>query len=333
MATIKEVSQQANVSMATVSRVLTGSAPVAELTRQRVLTVMRELGYTPNAFARSLATNRSGGLGVVVNDISSPYFGPVLHGIESVVEAKGLHLIVSSGHRRAESERRAVEFLLQRRSDALILYVEEMPDDDLLALSQGPTPVVIVGRYVAELAARSIYFDNEKGGMLATQHLLEQGHRRIAHIAGPLSIHDSRERLAGYRRALEAAGLAYDQRFVVEADFQEEGGKQATKRLLRRELGLTAIFVGNDQMAAGALLALREAGLAVPADVSVVGYDDVFIARYLYPALTTIRQPMQEMGRAAAHIALAALGNVTGEEVMHRFEPSLVKRESVASPP
>jgi LacI family transcriptional regulator len=293
---------------------------------------MKELGYTPNAFARSLATNRSQGIGVVVNDLSSPYFGPMLHGIEAVVEPLGMHLIVSSGHARAEAERRAVDFLCRRRSDALILHVEEMSDHDLLALSRGSTPVVVVGRQVAEFAERSVYLDNEKGGMIATQHLLERGHRRIAHITGPLFIHDSRERLAGYRRALEAAGLAYDERLVIEADFQEEGGKVAAKRLLERKLGVTAIFVGNDQMAAGALLALREAGLAVPEDVSVVGYDDVLIARYLYPALTTVRQPMKEMGEAAARIALAALGYLVGEEVTPRFEPNMVVRESVVSP-
>lgn len=332
MATIKEVSQRANVSMATVSRVLTGNAPVADATRQRVLRAVRELGYSPNAFARSLATNRSGGIGVVINDLSSPYFAPMLQGIESVVEPMGFHLMVSSGHARVEPERRAVDLLCQRRSDALILHVELMSDDDLLALSKGPTPLVIIGRLVAELAERSVYLDNERGGLLATRHLLERGHRRIAHIAGSLALHDSRERLTGYRRALEEAGLAYDARFVVEGDYQEESGKRATQRLLGRGLGFTAIFVGNDQMAVGALLALREAGLSVPHDVSIIGYDDVFIARYLHPGLSTIRQPLRDMGRAAARLVLADLGVAPGEEVMRKFEPSLIVRESVASP-
>jgi LacI family transcriptional regulator len=334
VATIKEVSRLANVSMATVSRVLTGSAPVASATRERVLAAVRELGYTPNAFARSLATDRSGGIGVVVNDLGSLYFGAMLHGIEEVVEAAGMHLVVSGGHAKAASEKRAVDFLRQRRCDALILRVEETSDDDLIAWSQDKAPVVVVGRSIAELGKCSVYLDNEMGGELATRYLVEQGHTRIAHVSGPLSLHDSRERLVGYRRALEAAGIVYDKRFVVEGNFLEEGGKQAMRRLLGRDLDFTAVFVGNDQMAAGALLALREAELEVPKDVSIVGYDDILIARYLYPALTTVRQPLREMGEAAARLALAALGKLDFplEEVTRRFEPSLVIRESVASP-
>lgn len=335
MTTIKEVSHIAQVSMATVSRVLTGSAPVAESTRARVLAAMQQTGYTPNAFARSLATNRSGSIGVVVNELSSPFYGGIVRGIEEVVEAAGLHLMVSSGHADRALERKAVESLRQRRADALIVQLETVLDYDLLRWAAHAIPLVIVCRYVPELAERCVYLDNVLGGYLATKQLLAHGHRRIAHITGWLAIKDARDRLEGYRQALLESGIPYDEGLVIEGNFVEEGGQRGMKRLLRRKLDFTAIIAGNDQTAAGALHTLREYGLQVPHDVSLIGYDDVILARYLYPALTTIRQPLVEMGRAAAQLALTALGAFkadAGEEVIRKFEPTLVVRESVARP-
>jgi ABC-type sugar transport system substrate-binding protein len=161
-----------------------------------------------------------------------------------------------------------------------------------------------------------------------THHLIACGHRRIAHITGPLAIDDSRARLQGYQRALEAAGISFDERLVIEADFHESGGRQATQALLKRQLDFTAIFVGNDQMATGALDALKEAGLTVPDDISLIGFDDVLFAQYLTPKLTTIRQPLFEMGQAAAQRALDLLGNKE-TEVKGKFDPELVIRQSV----
>lgn len=328
MPTIREVSRRAQVSASTVSRVLNGTAPVAEETRKRVLAAVAELSYRPNSFARSLATNRSGGIGVSVNDLASPYYGAMLHGIEAAVEAAGMHMVVSSGGADRRKEREAVEFLLERRPDALIVHLEATPDLELLELMRSPVPVVLLGRHLADTSERCVYLDNETGGELATGYLLANGHRRVAHIAGPLSFPDARARLQGYRQALENAGLAFDERLVAEADFLEEGGYRAAKRLLARETAFSAIFSANDQMAAGALQALREAGIRVPDEISVMGYDDVLFARYLSPALTTIRQPLVEMGQAAARIALDVLdGRET--EVKGKFEPELVARESV----
>lgn len=332
MATIREVSRLANVSPSTVSRVLTGNAPVAEETRERVMAAVRELGYQPNTFARGLVTNRSEGIGVVINEISSPFYSTIVQGIEEVVEAHGKHLIVSSGHAREAVEREAVEFLRQRRCDALILHLEAISDYDILQWVEGDTPIVIVGRYVAELPDRCIHLDNVAGGYLATKHLIEHGHRKIAHITGWMAIQDARDRVEGYRRALEDAGIPFDDMLVVEGDFVEEGGQRGARRLLERDRDFTALIAGNDQTAAGAMRVFREYGLRVPQDISVIGYDDVLLARYLHPALTTIHQPLAEMGRAAGQLALAALGEVQGEGVTRRFDPELVVRESVARP-
>jgi LacI family transcriptional regulator len=328
MATIREVSRLARVSMATVSRVLNDTVPVAEATRDRVLAAVAELDYRPNRFARSLATNRSGGLGVIVKALSSPFFSPMLHGIENVAESQGMHLMVSSGHVDAHTERRALDFMLDRRPDALILDVEGLSDDFLGELAAGPIPLFFIGRLLPKIPERCVYLDNVAGGVLMTKHLIERGHRRIAHITGLLAIHDSRERLAGYRTALEEAGIEFDPDLVVESDFQEQGGERALRELLAKGTEFTAVFAANDQMAAGALAALRDAGRDVPGEISLVGHDDILLARYLFPALTTARQPIAEMGAAVTTMALAALGANT-EEVRHRFEPTLVSRASV----
>lgn len=329
MATIREVSRLAGVSTATVSRVLNGTTPVATATRERVLEAIARLDFKPNTFARGLATNRSGGIGITVNEISSPSFGAFINGVEQVVRAEGIHLIVSSGSADAVLERASVDFLLERRCDGLIVQADALPDEALADLVRhASVPVVVFGRAIAEVADACVVLDNERGGALATECLLRHGHRHIGHVAGPLSFADARDRHAGYRRALEAAGVAYDERYVVASTFLEEGGASAVTQLIERVPKLSAVFVANDQMAAGAMRALRERGLRVPDDVSVVGYDDVFLARYLTPALTTVRQPLVEMGRAAAEVLLARV-NGDRRGVMQRFEPALIERQSV----
>lgn len=306
--------------------------PVTKANRAAVLAAVKELDYRPNAFARSLATNRSGAIGVVVNEVSGLFYGGIVQGIESVVEAHGLNLIVSSGHRSIERERQAFESLLQSRADALILLVTASSDYDLIELANRDRPVVIIGRHIEELSDNCVFVDNVRGGYIATRHLLELGHRRIVHLTGNLGMKDGRDRLEGYKAALREAEIEYDEALVVEAEFVEASGHQGMERLLRRGLDFTAVFAANDQSAAGALLALKEAGIAVPGDVSVVGFDDVLLARYVSPALTTVGQPFVEMGRAAARIALDNIGVTTSTEIVKRFEPQLVERESAAPP-
>jgi LacI family transcriptional regulator len=332
MATIKDVSRLAKVSVSTVSRVLNGVVPVTDAKRQAVLDAIERLGYRPNVFARSLATNRSGGIGVVVNELSSPMYAAILQGIEDVIEGQGMHMIVSSGHATRQLERTAYRFLMERRTDALVLQLEATPDDDLLAWTKLETPIVIVGRHIPELADRCIHLDNVQGGHLATRYLIGHGHRRIAHITGNMALKDARDRVDGYRQALFEAGIPFDESLLVEGNFVEAGGHSGMQRLLDRDTGFTALFAANDQTAAGAMDVLRSRGLRVPDDVSVIGFDDVFLARYVYPPLTTIRQPLVEMGQAAAWLTLSALGACASREVIRKFEPVLVERESVAAP-
>jgi len=328
MSTIREVSQAAGVSISTVSRVLNRSGPVSKHAQERVLAAVAQLGYFPNTFARGLVTKRSGGIGATVTDLSDPFFGLMLKGIEGRVEQAGMHLIVTDGHGQLHAERESVAFLTRHNADAIIAYLQQVPDPEILEWAHPGRPLIVVARNVAGMAARCLHIDNVLGGGLATHHLLSMGHQTIAHISGPMALVDGRDRLRGYRTALEKAGLHYDPERVVEADFTPAGGAAAMAHLLDRGNAFTAVFAGNDQMAAGAMDVLRNRGLRVPDDVSVVGFDDLPMVRYLYAPLTTVRQPILEMGRAAADLALAAL---RGEEVevSRGFEPELVVRHSV----
>ena len=328
MPTIREVSRVAGVSISTVSRVLNRSGPVSERTQERVLAAVSQLGYYPNSFARGLVTKRSGGIGATVTDLSDPFFGLMLKGIEERVEQGGMHLIVTDGHGQVHAERESVAFLRRHNADAIIAYLQQVPDAEILEWARSDRPIVVVARRVPSMTARCLFIDNVAGGEIATRHLLSTGHQRIAHIAGPMALVDGRDRLEGYRRALAAAGVTFDPELVVEADFTPAGAAAAMTRLLERDTSFTALFAANDQMAAGAMDVLRTRGLAVPEDVSVVGFDDLPMVRYLYAPLTTVRQPVQEMGRAAADLALAVL---RGEEVevSRGFEPELVVRHSV----
>ena len=328
MSTIREVSRAAGVSISTVSRVLNHSGPVSQGARARVLAAVEKLGYTPNVFARGLVTKRSGGVGATVTDLSDPFFGLMLKGIEERVERAGMHLIVTDGHGQVHAERESLAFLTRHHADAIIAYLQQVPDAEIVQWARPERPVVVVARNVPGIGPFCLYIDNVRGGDLATRHLIAMGHEQIAHISGPMALVDGRDRWEGYRSALRTAGLEYDPRRVVEADFTPEGGGAAMVRLLERDVPFTAVFAGNDQMAAGAMDVLRTRGRQIPGDVSVVGFDDLPMVRYLYAPLTTVRQPILEMGRAAADLALAAL---RGEEVevSRGFEPELVVRHSV----
>jgi LacI family transcriptional regulator len=330
--TIIAVSKHAGVSTATVSRVLNDSSAVKPETRERVLNSIKALGFRPNGAARALGAGKSFGVGVMVGDLGSPFFGQVVKSIEAEVRSAGLHVLVTNGGFSPEAEATAHDFLRQRRSEALILHIDGTADHDLIEWSKGGAPLVVLGRNVPELPGQCVYLDNQRGGFMATQYLIDRGHKRIAHVSGPLKSpynYDSRARLEGYRQALQHNAIKVSKSLFIESDFTEAGGYAAAQELLGRGSPFTAVFVSNDQMAAGVMQALRDAKLSIPEDVSIVGYDDLVFTRYLSPQLTTVRQPLEEMGRAAALLALKALG-VHSKSVQYRFEPELIKRQSVA---
>lgn len=323
--TLEQVAHAAGVSPSTVSRILNGTATVSEEKRQAVDEAIRTLGFRPNPVARGLAGGRTLSVGVLTQTISSPFYGEALHGIEDELEQVGYIPLFVSGHWQESEERKALDALMARRVDGLIVLAGRLSNDALRTYA-GQLPVVVVGRDLQGPRLFSLGFDNVEGGRLATQHLIDGGHERIAFIAGDPSHGDALERQAGYRLALEQAGLAYDPSLVFESDFTETGGLLAVGRLLDSRSSFTAIFAANDQMAIGASLGLYRRGVRIPDDVSLVGFDDLVGARFAVPPLTTVRQSIYDMGRQAAAAMLQLLRGGTPEVVLPR--PELVLRES-----
>ncbi len=325
MATIKEVAKLSGVSKATVSRVLTGNAKVNPETYDKVMRAMQQLDYKPNTVARNLASRRSNAIGVLVGDIASPFYGTLLKGIEMQVESVGMQLIMVDGNEDEKKAKDAVEFLINQKCEALLICQSNISDYYIRFWIEKGHHLVCINRYLPELEASCIYVDNEVGGFLATQHLVEHGHRRIVHLAGPLSIIDSQLRMQGYQRALKEHGIAFDPKLVLNGTFDEESGYINTRVLIQQKVPFTAIFAGNDHMAAGAMAAIFEAGLKIPDDVSIVGFDDIIWTRYLYPPLTTIHQPLLEMGQTSVELVLNSASSAPPP-----FIPTLVQRRSVA---
>jgi LacI family transcriptional regulator len=329
MATIYEVSRLAGVSLATVSRVMNDSGKVRPETREKVESAMRELGYRPNSIARSLASNRSDSVGILVPELHGPFFGIMLSSIEDELRAAGKHVIITAGHSDKDAEKNSIEFLLSRRCDALILHVFAISDRYLLELAAGPVPFTLIGRDLPEMAGRCFSIDNERGGYLAARALIELGHRELACLAGPLWKSDAQGRFAGFQRALAEYGLDFNQNLLAEGNYQEASGRHAMERLLQAGSPFTGLVCGNDEMAAGAIAVAREQGMAIPDDLSVIGFDNVFFTRYMHPALSTINYPVDVMGRMAARCVLRDVYGKDDPEIQNRFEPTLVRRASI----
>jgi LacI family transcriptional regulator len=253
----------------------------------------------------------------------------MLSRIESELRASGKHTIFAAGHSDAATEKENIRFLTSRNCDALILHVESLTDEYLIEQKNGAVPFVIVNRTVPGLENRCISLDNERGGYLATRMLLEAGHRDIAYISGPLSWGDATARLAGHKRALAESGEDFDERLMVEGNYREVGGSNAMTQLLQQGIPFSAVVCANDETAAGAMDVIRGNGLSIPDDISIVGFDDAPLSRYLFPKLSTVSYPIGDMGSMAAHWVLHNVYDSDSTQIRHVFEPELVTRASV----
>lgn len=303
---IYEVARVAGLSVATVSRVLNDKGPVRAETRQRVLAAVERLGYVPHSAARSLSTRRTMSIGVLLPDMHGAFFSEIVRGIDLAARAAGYHLLVSGSHSDA-AETAALLQTLHGRVDGLILMAPALGGAWLQKALPRRVPVVLLNDDGTDGGHDSLRIDNRSGARLAVEHLIGLGHRAIAFLGGPVGNADAAERLAGYREALVAGGLALNGHLELAGDFGEESGLQAGAKVAALVPRPTAIFAANDAMAIGCLAALRERGLRVPEDVSLVGFDDVPIARYLTPALTTVQVPIAELGRQAMASLLSSI--------------------------
>ncbi len=329
MATIYEVSKLAGVSLATVSRVINKNSRVSDKTRKKVEQAMKELGYRPNSIAQSLASNSTNSVGILVSELHGSFFGEMMAGIEAELRAAGKHVIITTGHSEEEKEKDGIEFLISRNCDAIILHVEAVTDDYLINLSKGKIPVYLMSRLVDGLKQSCISLDNELGGYLATQAVIEQGHKDIAYIAGPKLKADSTDRFAGHMRALSEYNIAVNEDLYFEGDFRETGGNDGLKQFLDNKQIFTALVCGNDEMASGAITYAREQGLSLPKDLSIIGFDNINFARHTYPKLTTIENPVNLMGHMAAKLVLKNVYGRKAIPITHSFKPTLVTRDSL----
>lgn len=330
--TLETVAARARVSRATVSRVLNGSPNVSALTHESVMRAVSELGYLPNRAARSLVTRRSDSVALLVSEDESrlfadPFFAGVVRGATSELADTDIQVVLAMAQNRSERER-FERYATGRHVDGVLLVSEHGDDPLPQVLQKSRVPVVLLGRPHGRYGRYYVDADNLGGARRAVTRLIDQGRQRIGTIAGPQDMSPGVDRLEGYYKALREVGMSLDAGLVVEADFSEEGGARAAESLLRARPHLDGLFVASDLMAAGALRVLRARGRSVPDSVAIVGFDDSVVARQTSPQLTTIRQPVEELGRRMTRLLLRVIDGDRIIEPHVILETKLVVRKS-----
>ncbi|SDO19440.1 transcriptional regulator, LacI family [Paenibacillus sp. yr247] len=325
MTTIKDVALRAGVAVSTASYALSGSSKISRTTREKVQQAAKELNYQKNGFAMDLKRRSSKTILLILKDLSGPYYSELIRGVQAVTISNGFDLIACSSVGGSDST--AYKFLTERRVDGAIVLDKNIETDFLRDTAREGCPIVCLDRIIDSDFIMNISADNIQGGFLAAEHLIQLGHRDIGWIGGPVTSFNNQLRKQGFLNALKLYDIQERQKWMLVGNFTQEGGYHATKLLLMNEHRPTAIFYANDEMALGGYKAIREKGLSIPADLSVIGFDDIHVAEYIHPALTTIRQPKFEIGTMAAHLILQAL---SGEYVKRKHELSieLIARDS-----
>jgi len=330
MVTLEDVAAYAGVSRATVSRVVNGDQKVKAATREIVVRAIAMLGYSPHPAARALASSHSNTLGLVTTSYRGGFFGALMDVVQTEAESQGKQLVVTQGRDSEENEQQAISRLFGLRCDGLILHVRHITDERLQQLAHDSNPFVLLDRTVPGLESRCVSFDHALASRLATQILLDAGHRLIACISGPLARFSAHQRWQGFTDALDKAGIAL--LATLEGDYDIDSGFRHTDTLLRQAVRPTAIYCCNEDMAIGALLAISEHRLRVPQDISLICYDSGERADIVRPALTSVQFPITAMAQFATRLLLDEL-SLDGELIRQQFVPKIVNRESVAPPP
>lgn len=344
-ATIADVAKRAGVSSATVSRVINRNYPVAAATRERVEAAISELGYVANAHARALAGSTNRTVGIIINDLVDPFYAFIARGVEREATQQGRLCLVCCTQGSHQQELALIDLLHEQRADAVVLVGGAYEDRTYAAevgrrakaLHASGSTLVLCGRpsLGENVPTKVVEYDNEGGAFAITDHLITQGHRRILFLGGPAALSTTIARVAGHRRALELRGLPYEPDLVQPGPLSRRFGFERIRELLAGGPAFTAVFAANDTVAAGVIQALEMAGVSVPGEISVAGYDDVPIAQELRPRLTTVRIPLEEMGRQAVRLALGVSDGsdyLLPVQTSVRVGTSIVVRDSVAPP-
>jgi DNA-binding LacI/PurR family transcriptional regulator len=313
---IKDIAQAAGVSHSTVSRALSDSPLVSDETKARVQHLAQEMGYSPNTLARSLVTRQTHTVGVVVTTIADPFIAEVVQGIEATAHDHGYTVVLCNSGAEPEREIAAVEMLGSKRVDGVIVTSSRVGALYLEHLERIGVPIVLINNH-NEQSGRytfTVTVDNQHGGCLATDHLIQLGHQRIAYVTAPADHSSDLDRMAGYRQALVDSGIEPDPDLIVPGNGRADGGERALETLMALDVLPGAVFCYNDMTAIGLINAARGAGLAVPSDIAVAGFDDIPFATYCCPPLTTIAQPKVEMGQLAMKMALSLMTIEEGDE-------------------
>ncbi len=335
--TIKDVAKQAGVSHSTVSRALHDSPLISEATVERIRQIANEMGYFPSATARSLRTNRSHALGVIVSNIDDPFFSEILQGIEEMAQENGYSMLMAASQRDPEREQVIVQDMRERHVDGLIICSTSFSAKQRHKLLEYGIPIVMVNNQAAEEYRYSIYHDDVDGSRQATQHLINLGHQHIAYLGNSLSGRTTLDRLTGFRQEMDAAGLPIPAEYIHEVPGgRAEDGLASLDHFINLLQPPTAIFCFNDMLAIGLLNGLQMAGIRVPEDISVVGFDNIVFSAYTNPPLTTLDQPKRYIGAEAARLILGLLNPLADEEFpkmkIQRLKGNLLIRQSTASP-
>jgi LacI family transcriptional regulator len=331
-ATVRDVAEQAAVSVATVSRWLNGSIKLPEVTAERIRRAVLMLRYEPNLHARRLSLGRTDTLALVVPDIADPFFALLAGSVETAAEALGFGIVLCATLNRPTREVDYIGRVYRNHVDGLLFATNHPDDGTLLAAMHGQANVVLLDEDVKGVKAAKVFCDNFGGGQDATAHLIAAGHRRIGFVGGVQGVMSAVERCGGYAAALTAANIPFDPTLTDFGGYTAEQGRAATRRLLQLQHPPTAIFASSDQIAIGVLDVLNAAGLSIPNDMSIVAYDDVAPFKFFSPAMTAIRQPVAEMGRRGVERLVGHLTNTSNDTLEERLPVHLIQRGSVAPP-
>ena len=328
MNTLKDVAKLAGVSTATVSHVINGTRFVSDSLQDKVKSAMKELDYQPNMMARALKVGFQKTIGVIVPDCTNPFFSEIARALDRYCFSKGYNIILCNTDNNIEQQSSYTKMLISKHIEGVIIISSDNTDDDLSKFLKNSIPVVIADRIGKHNNVDSVIVDNEKGGYEATKYLINQGFTKIGCISGPSFISSSSQRVVGYKKALEEAGILVREDYISIGDFHFAGGIAAADKFFSLSDRPEAVFATNDLMALGFINASRNKGFEIPNDISVVGYDNIELSKFMTPKLTTVSQPLEQLAQIATDLLLDKITNQTVGAQLIKLDPQLIERES-----